>query len=208
MAYTRPVEDLLPPEQLDEINKQIRGNPYKTTETGEQVEKTEEDMELELRTKIYEIQTQIYMATQEAVQKRWLFESGIKRSYFHIRKLDEAQIENWRKYLAYEEENGQDPYIRSLYERCLVPCAHHEEFWARYLSYLIKHGHNEIARATFSRAVGSHIPPSRTYMRLYWATFEESIGEYERANEVYEAGRKLCNLLFQSNTQYQTALKS
>ncbi|KAI8846929.1 hypothetical protein BC829DRAFT_491006 [Chytridium lagenaria] len=68
-------------------------------------------------------------ANQEAVHKRWVFEAEIKRPYFHIKPLDDAQVANWRKYLDFEEnegdyadfeeENGKVADAREVYARLL-----------------------------------------------------------------------------------------
>lgn len=54
--------------------------------------------------------------------KRWVYESEIKRPYFHVTELEEAQLVNWRRYLDYEEIEGNPQRIQFLYERCVVAC--------------------------------------------------------------------------------------
>lgn len=64
----------------------------------------------------------VYATTQEGTNKRWVYESEIKRSYFHVKPLDRPQLQNWSKYLDFEEAQNNVERIRALYERCLVPC--------------------------------------------------------------------------------------
>ncbi|KAJ1562178.1 hypothetical protein HK405_015033 [Cladochytrium tenue] len=124
----------------------------------EQAERDEAALESELRQKIHGIKSAVYIETQEAVQKRWAFESEIKRPYFHVKPVDEAQLQNWRKYLDFEESveanNPTRTYI--LYERCLVACALYEEFWLR-----------------------------KTDLRLAFAAFSEEQGDSEGAEDLY-----------------------
>lgn len=63
----------------------------------------------------------IYNATMEEVNKRKLFEQKITRPYFHFSPLDADQLDNWRKYLDFEEKQPGNAVFK-LYERCLVPC--------------------------------------------------------------------------------------
>ncbi len=90
----------------------------------------------------------------------------IRRPYFHVKPLEEAQLNNWAEYLSFEEseaasteallaaptsaapteENEQavtqedvdlaKKHVRILYERCLVACALYEHMWIRYAKYL------------------------------------------------------------------------
>lgn len=83
--------------------------------TGDALEKT-------LREKLDAQIAKVYKETQEGTNKRWVYEAEIKRSYFHIKPLDRPQLQNWNKYLDFEESAGDVARIRALYERCLVPC--------------------------------------------------------------------------------------
>ena len=83
---------------------------------------TPEQMEAALREKMDTQTKQIYKKTQEGTNSRWVYEAEIKRTYFHVKPLDRPQLQNWSKYLDYEEAAGDIDRIRALYERCLVPC--------------------------------------------------------------------------------------
>ena len=188
------MEDLLPEEQLNEVKEKIK------TET---LDLSEEDFQTELRKRVYEIHTQIYMKTQEGVHARWPLESLIKRSWYHVKPLDDEQLDNWRKYLEFEEaqlegksddeKNEQDKLIRNLYERCLVPCASYDEFWMRYIKYVLSfNGESEetydLVNALYARA-GKYFPNSNLNVRLHHAQFLESISRTEQAKEQYETLR-------------------
>jgi pre-mRNA-processing factor 39 len=145
--------------------------------------------------------------TMDAVQKRWPFESAIKRSYFHIKPLDEAQKQNWKNYLNFEEAEGDIARIYALYERCMVPCvglnflfntlnfrkliiilkALYEEFWYRYAMFLQSKGDSDRAYNVFVRATSIFVPQSRSKIRLAYALFLESQTRLEEARGVYES---------------------
>jgi hypothetical protein len=63
---------------------------------------------------------------EEEVEARLLFESKIKRPYFHVKPLDAKQLKNWSAYLDFEIKLGVHERIVVLFERCLIPCAKYE----------------------------------------------------------------------------------
>jgi pre-mRNA-processing factor 39 len=99
---------------LDLFYKEIR------EEKGESL--TPEEMETALREKLDAQTNTVYKKTQDGTNKRWVYEAEIKRSYFHVKPLDRPQLQNWSKYLDFEESLLDISRIRALYERCLVPC--------------------------------------------------------------------------------------
>ncbi|KAL7978347.1 hypothetical protein Chor_014886, partial [Crotalus horridus] len=52
------------------------------------------------------IRQQIFLQNEAEVSKRWNFEDGIKRPYFHVKPLERAQLRNWRDYLDFEIASG------------------------------------------------------------------------------------------------------
>ncbi|KAI9358871.1 hypothetical protein DFJ73DRAFT_656655, partial [Zopfochytrium polystomum] len=187
LSVTRPVTELLPLEEIDQLQSEIRHD--KATNGAEAPAGTtnDSDIEAELRQRIHSIKSAIYLQTQDAVHKRWVFESEIKRPYFHIKPLDEGQLQNWRKYLDFEETADESDLTRVyiLYERCLVACALYEEFWLRYVKFLVSKGDSEGARNAFIRASSIFLPPGRTEIRLAYAAFEEQHGRVAEAKELY-----------------------
>lgn len=85
-------------------------------------EMSEEQLEAEIRRLVIEASGLIYARTAEETNKRWPFEAEIKRPYFHVKPMDMPQLSNWRRYLDFEETEGDVERIRVLYERCLVTC--------------------------------------------------------------------------------------
>ncbi|KAJ3119427.1 hypothetical protein HK100_000326 [Physocladia obscura] len=148
------------------------------------------DIEQELRQKIHGIKSEIYLKTQDLVHKCWAFESEIKRPYFHIKPIDEAQLANWRKYLDFQESavdsgTADISSLYVLYERCMVACALYEEFWLRYARCLIARGDYDGAKNAYYRAATQFLVNGRTELRLEFAAFEEEQGRVTEAAEIY-----------------------
>lgn len=80
------------------------------------------ELEAALKEKMDAQTAAVYANTQEGTNKRWVYESEIKRPYFHVKPLDRPQLQNWSKYLDFEEAQNNVQRICALYERCLVPC--------------------------------------------------------------------------------------
>ncbi|CAG8505513.1 14463_t:CDS:10, partial [Racocetra fulgida] len=149
--------ELITPEQYRQFEEEARTAPPVPPEgtEGEQppppTEKTEEQIQNDIRTRIYNMNIETYMKTQNETNKRWVFEQEIKRPYFHVKAMDDVQLINWRRYLDFEESEGDDTRIQVLYERCLVACALYEEFWQRYalpghVEAIMKYAHFERRR--------------------------------------------------------------
>ena len=64
------------------------------------------------------------------------FEEKLKRTYFHVKPLDQKQLRVWDQYLDWQVEQGDHQRIVVLFERCLIPCALYEQFSAKYARYL------------------------------------------------------------------------
>merc|ERR1719206_1082284 len=81
-------------------------------------------------------------ATEARVDQIYRFEEKLKRTYFHVKPLDQKQLRVWDQYLDWQVEQGDHQRIVVLFERCLIPCALYEQFWAKYARYL-KRAHKE-----------------------------------------------------------------
>ncbi|XP_010187780.1 PREDICTED: pre-mRNA-processing factor 39-like, partial [Mesitornis unicolor] len=92
----------------------------------------EEDLDQEkIRELVISMRQQIYAQNEAEVSKRWNFEDGIKRPYFHVKPLERAQLRNWREYLDFEMAAGSHERTIVLFERCVIACALYEEFWIK-----------------------------------------------------------------------------
>uniref|UniRef100_A0A8C5SX44 Pre-mRNA-processing factor 39 n=1 Tax=Laticauda laticaudata TaxID=8630 RepID=A0A8C5SX44_LATLA len=128
------------------------------------------------------IRQQIFSHNEAEVSKRWNFEDGIKRPYFHVKPLERAQLRNWRDYLDFEIVSGSHERTIVLFERCVIACALYEEFWIKYIRYLENHSIAG-ARSVFQRACCYHLP-RKPNIHLLWAAFEEKQGEVEEARRI------------------------
>uniref|UniRef100_A0A8U7N9S2 Pre-mRNA-processing factor 39 n=2 Tax=Corvus moneduloides TaxID=1196302 RepID=A0A8U7N9S2_CORMO len=142
-----------------------------------------EDLDQEkIRELVISMRQQIYAQNEAEVSKRWNFEDGIKRPYFHVKPLERAQLRNWREYLDFEVAAGSHERSIVLFERCLIACALYEEFWVKYTRYLESRTVPG-ARSVFQRACGFHLP-RKPNIHLLWAAFEEKQGNVEEARRI------------------------
>ncbi len=183
LSESRPVSDLASPEVVARLRAEIEADVGQYSTAG-----TEAEAEQALRAKIDAVCYETFTKTQEETNKRWVYESEIKRPYFHVTKLDHAQLANWRKYLDFEEAQGDRTRVVFLYERCLVTCAFYDEFWFRYARWMAAQpGKQEDVRIILLRASTLFVPVSRPGIRLQLAYFEESCGRVDIARAIHAA---------------------
>ncbi|KAM9294156.1 pre-mRNA-processing factor 39 [Gastrophryne carolinensis] len=135
-----------------------------------------------MRHRIIEVHQEIFSLNENEVQKRWTFEEGIKRPYFHVKPLEKIQLNNWKEYLDFEMESGSHERVVILFERCVIACALYEEFWIKYAKYIEKHS-AEGARHVYTRACAIHLR-KKPLVHLLWAAFEEQQGNIDEAKRI------------------------
>jgi pre-mRNA-processing factor 39 len=96
----------------------------------------------------------------------------------------------WKEYLEFEIERGDIKRILILFERCLIACALYEEYWIKYARFLLgrKERTPEIVERiqdVFTRACTVH-HPTKPWINLYWASFEESRSNVDNAAEILD----------------------
>jgi pre-mRNA-processing factor 39 len=184
MAHSRPILELVPAD----THARFRAEVEAETAAYGGLSRPELEVERDIRAKIDAMFYEIFQRTQEETTKRWTYESEMKRPYFHVTELENSQIINWRKYLDFEESQGDYSRIVFLYERCLVTCALYDEFWIRYARWLsAQPGKDEEVRNAYIRAATIFVPVSRPGVRLQWAYFEEASGRIGVARGIHEA---------------------
>ncbi|KAE9381514.1 hypothetical protein N431DRAFT_321196 [Stipitochalara longipes BDJ] len=184
LAHTRPLAELVPEETLAQFRADVEaesaGYPMGA--------KAELEIEREVRTKIDNFHLETFTRTQTETTKRWTYESEIKRPYFHVTELDHQQLANWRKYLDFEEAEGDYTRAVFLYERCLVTCAFYDEFWFRYVRWMSgQEGKEEEVRNIYQRASCFYVPICRPGIRMQWAYFEEMSDRADVARGIHQA---------------------
>ncbi|XP_018426020.1 PREDICTED: pre-mRNA-processing factor 39 isoform X2 [Nanorana parkeri] len=135
-----------------------------------------------MRHRIIEVHQEIFNLNENEVHKRWTFEEGIKRPYFHVKALEKIQLNNWKEYLELEMENGSHERVVILFERCVIACALYEEFWIKYAKYMERHS-AEGARHVYTRACTIHLQ-RKPLAHLLWAAFEEQQGNIDEAKNI------------------------
>lgn len=95
-------------------------------------------------------------------------------------------MKNWKEYLDFEIEQGDQARIIVLFERCLIACALYEEFWLRFVHYLENLNDTELKskiRDVYERACTIH-HLNKPNLHLQWAMFEECCENHARAAEI------------------------
>ncbi|KAJ8288795.1 hypothetical protein COCON_G00014540 [Conger conger] len=135
-----------------------------------------------MRHRVTESRQEVYNLNEHEVSKRWTFEEGIKRPYFHVKPLEKSQLSNWKEYLDFEVENGSLERVVVLFERCLVACALYEDLWIKYAKYMENHS-TDAVQHVYKRACTTHLPKKPT-IHLLWAAFEEQQGNVDEARGI------------------------
>ena len=181
MAASRPMEELATPEILARVSSEVEREIAQGQISGG-------DQEAGVRAKLDALYLEIFNQTHNETTKRWTYEQEIKRPYFHVTELDDQQLANWRKYVDFEEAEGDYTRIKFLYERCLVTTANYDEFWMKYIRWLMAQpGKTQEVRIAYQRAACVYVPVTRPTIRLWYAYFEESIGRADLAIAILEA---------------------
>jgi hypothetical protein len=184
LAQTRPLAELAPTEIMSEFRSEIEAASSHVPPGA----KAEAEIERDLRLRVDNYHLEVFSKTQTETTKRWTYESEIKRPYFHVTELDEGQLTNWKKYLDFEESEGSFSRIQFLYERCLVTCAHYDEFWLRYARWMAaQSGKEEEVRIIYQRASYLYVPIANPTVRLHYAYFEELSGRTDVAKDIHGA---------------------
>ncbi|KAI1297040.1 hypothetical protein EDD11_007250 [Mortierella claussenii] len=187
LVASRPLKEIISEEQYEEYKSQLTASKgdQESDQEPSQPEKTEEQLETEIRQLLTETSALVHARTAEETNKRWPFEAEIKRPYFHVKPMDLPQLANWRRYLDFEEAEGDVERIRILYERCLVTCALYEEFWLRYGTWARSLNNLEDLQAIYARAA-SMVPSTHPSLRLALALVEEERGNTLAARKEYQ----------------------
>jgi len=184
LSHNQPITEVVPTEDLARFRAEVETENLAFGGAP----KPELEIERDVRAKIDAMFYEIFTTTQTEVSKRWTYESEIKRPYFHVTALEHKDLANWRKYLDFEEAEGDFARIVALYERCLVTCAYYDDLWFRYARWMSgQDGKEEEVRNIYVRASTMFVPVSRPGIRMQWAYFEESAGRIDVALDIHES---------------------
>ncbi|XP_020094599.1 pre-mRNA-processing factor 39-like [Ananas comosus] len=156
----------------------------KSTEIRDLMNRLEDLPGLDALKKYISAGEQLYKKSSQMDRDISCFEARIRRHYFHVKPLDEIQLQNWHQYLDFSEMQGDFDWTVKLYERCLIPCASYPEFWIRYVEFVDARGGREIANYTLGRALSFFLKRVPTF-RMYCAMFKEQIGDFPGARTLF-----------------------
>ncbi|XP_042517188.1 pre-mRNA-processing factor 39-like isoform X1 [Macadamia integrifolia] len=131
------------------------------------------------------IREDMYKKAKEFDSKIIGFETAIRRPYFHVRPLIDAELENWHSYLDFIEREGDLHKIVKLYERCLIACANYPEYWIRYVLCMEASGSLDLANNALTRATQVFVK-RQPEIHLFAARFKEQTGDVAGACAAYQ----------------------
>lgn len=204
-AYTHPLAELMTPEESEAAAQAKAAAPVKeeqATDNDEIVpeadstvdepekpaEEAAEPTEAEELEKYVAVREAYYRVAKEWDARTRDFELAIRRPYFHVRPLDEAQLGNWHRYLDFIEKEGVLERTIKLYERCLIACANYPEYWVRYVQRMDVEGKPELALDALHRATVIFVK-RRPEIHIFAARYREEQGDLKGARASYEVLR-------------------
>jgi len=119
-----------------ELSLTYRPDPIMCPEVERKVELPEDKLKAGMKERLVASLVATHEQTEQKVDEIYRFEEKLKRTYFHVKPLDQKQLRVWDQYLDWQVEQGDHQRIVVLFERCLIPCALYEQFWAKYARYL------------------------------------------------------------------------
>ncbi|KAL1188850.1 Pre-mRNA-processing factor 39-1 [Cardamine amara subsp. amara] len=131
------------------------------------------------------IREAMYIKAKEFESKIIGFEMAIRRPYFHVRPLNNAELENWHNYLDFIERDGDFNKVVKLYERCVVACANYPEYWIRYVLNMKASGSMDLADNALARATQVFVK-KQPAIHIFAARLKEQKGDIAGARAAYQ----------------------
>ncbi|OEL33725.1 Pre-mRNA-processing factor 39 [Dichanthelium oligosanthes] len=141
--------------------------------------------EAENLAKYLSVREEMYKKAKEYESKIIGFELAIRRPYFHVKPLDNPELENWHNYLDFIEKEEDINKVIKLYERCVIACASYSEFWIRYVQCMEDKGSLELANNALARATHVFVK-KQPEIHLFSARFKELNGDVSGARAEYQ----------------------
>ncbi|XP_071717760.1 pre-mRNA-processing factor 39-1 [Rutidosis leptorrhynchoides] len=193
LVASRPLSELRTPEELaaaasakNELNNEAtegETNPNAVEESSKPASAALTEAE-ELESYIA-VREELYKKAKEFDSKIIDFETAIRRPYFHVRPLNNAELENWHNYLDFVEGAGDFNKVVKLYERCLIACANYPEYWVRYILCMEASGSKDLAENALARATQVFVK-RQPEIHLFAARFKEHGGDIAGARASYQ----------------------
>ncbi|KAK1266238.1 hypothetical protein QJS04_geneDACA000076 [Acorus gramineus] len=208
LIYTRILEN--PIQQLDRyfnsFKELVASRPLSEIQTAEEAESSDPGVagevlpdgveqsskpvsagltEEEKLEKYVAIREEMYKKAKEYDSKIVGFETAVRRPYFHVRPLDDPELDNWHNYLDFIERGDDFNKVVKLYERCLIACANYPEYWIRYVLCMEASGSMELASNALARASQVFVK-KQPEIHLFAASFKEHSGDTPGARVHYQ----------------------
>ncbi|PWZ53817.1 hypothetical protein Zm00014a_016290 [Zea mays] len=135
--------------------------------------------------KYVSMREEMYRKAKEYESKIIGFELAIRRPYFHVKPLDNPELENWHNYLDYIEKEEDINKVIKLYERCVIACASYSEFWIRYVQCMEDKRSLDLANNALARATHVFVK-KQPEIHLFSARFKELNGDIFGARAEYQ----------------------
>ena len=119
-----------------ELGLTYRPDPIANPGETRKVELPEDKLKAGMKERLVASMVAIHDDTEKKIDEIYRFEEKLKRTYFHVKPLDQKQLRVWDQYLDWQVAQGDHQRTVVLFERCLIPCALYEQFWAKYARYL------------------------------------------------------------------------
>ena len=140
-----------------ELGLTYRPDPISNPAETRKVELPEDKLKAGMKERLVASMVAIHEETEKKIDEIYRFEEKLKRTYFHVKPLDQKQLRVWDQYLDWQVAQGDHRRTVVLFERCLIPCALYEQYWAKYARYLErahKEGKDVTEESMYSDEVG------------------------------------------------------
>ncbi|KAF6156417.1 hypothetical protein GIB67_009075 [Kingdonia uniflora] len=131
------------------------------------------------------VREEMYMKAKEFDSRIVVYEMAIRRPYFHVRPLNNSELENWHSYLDFIEREDDFSKVVKLYERCLIACANYSEYWIRYVLCMEASGSMDLANNALARATQVFVK-RQPEIHLFAARFKEQNGDILGSRDAYQ----------------------
>lgn len=119
-----------------ELGLTYRPDPISNPGEQRKVELPEDKLKAGMKERLVASMVSTHEKTEKMIDDIYKFEEKLKRTYFHVKPLDQKQLRVWDQYLDWQVAQGDHQRTVVLFERCLIPCALYEQYWAKYARYL------------------------------------------------------------------------
>ncbi|XP_063902278.1 pre-mRNA-processing factor 39-like [Zophobas morio] len=172
--------------ELEDLLSEAELNNLKESLSSELENKTPDEVKAILKESLKERCQEDILQGKKETDLRYPYEESLKRTYFHVKALDEGQIRAWMDYINFEKEQSGEHSVRLnvLFERCVIACALYEDVWFKYAWHC--RDDKEKSLRILKKAAEIHLP-RRPAVSLALAAFHEGKNDLSSTRSVYES---------------------